>query len=191
MKLKMKRKTKTILLSSILICLFVVSFSSTVSAADDPTMSVDFESEYYESDLPIRVNVLFAWAPNAAQRLESVYLDYNINSKVITDEWRIEYEGFSVNGIKRPIKVTLEIPELGIRENDTVWFKVSYIWHTIYGDDQLVAPTTKHRIDVLPDGEKKEDKDPADERTLYIVLGAALAALLIVAFVIYSMRRRR
>lgn len=182
----MKTKRKTILFSSILICLFIASL--TTQAAVDPIMTVDFEPEYYEKDLPIKVNVLFTWASGSAQRLEYVYLDYNVNSKVIDGSFRLTYDWDDVVANARPTKVTLGIPSLVARANDTVWFKISYVWHTLWGNDILEAPTEKYKIDILYEGQKKAEQG---DMTLYIVLGGAAAVVLIALAVIYTRKRRR
>jgi len=188
MNLKTKRKTKIAILSTLLICLFTISFGTSVKAAADPVLTdVIYSSEYYEKDLPIEVSVCFYWAPSSAQRLEYVYLHYNINSKTLNYKLTYDWDGDVMNA--RPVEVNLVIPKSVTRENDTVYFKISYIWHTIWGNDILETPAELHTIAVLYEGQKEAEAQ--NDMVLYICLGVAGAVVLIVLALIYTRKRRR
>lgn len=188
MNLKTKRKTKIAILSTVLICIFVISFGVSVKAAADPVLTdVVYSSEYYEKDLPIKVSVCFYWEPNSAQRLEYVYMHYNVNSKALN--YKLTYDWDDVVANARPVEVDFKIPDYAVRENDTVYFKISYIWHTLWGNDIIESPPELHKINVLYEGQKEADAQ--SDMLLYICLGGAGAVLLIALAFMYTMKRRR
>jgi len=187
-KIKMKRKNKTILFSTMLICLFILSFSLTTQAADPPVMTVTHDNFIEISDLPIKINVNFQWDTGInAQALYAVHVDWDIDKTIVAGLYRVSY-AYTVGNEPRPILIVLTLPTTGMVENSTIYFKVSYSWKPYFSSLVEETPSNIYSIDIRYEGytEVKEKQD----LYLYIGLGSAGAVLLIVLALIYTRRRR-
>jgi len=156
--MKIKMKTKTILFSSMLICLFVIGFINPVYAADPPIMTVDFNNQYEVQNLPIKVVILFDWDDEAffnQQLLWYVHLDWDIQKNVVAELYRESYSYLDAGAVGRPTSVTLTIPKEGLNENHTVYFEITYAY--LRGGDTIVeSPSKTYQVDILYEGEKAE-----------------------------------
>ena len=192
MKIKMKRKTKTILFSTMLICLFAISFSLGTKAAVDLIYDgVSYENQIEVQNLPIEVSVLFIWGTGASvQSLDYVHLDYDTQKDIVEGLYRVSYNPLDdiLNYDPRPEIVSLTIPEGNLDENDTVYFRIIYQWDK-FGEKNIVEkPSRVHKVDILYQGEIADQEK--DDRILYICLGSAGAVVLIVLALIYTRKRR-
>lgn len=189
MKTKMKRKTKIAMLSTVFLCLFTISFSLGAEAAADPIMRVDYHNEIEVNDLPIVVAVQFTWDSGINnQLLMYVYLDYSINNKeVISNLNRVTYSYLIQASVARPETVILTIPATNIDANDTVYFKITYIWKRFLSSPITEASDNTYRVDILYEGEV-EDR-ARNNLILYICLGSAGAVVLIILALIRRKRR--
>ncbi len=189
MNLKTKRKTKIALLSIVFMCLFIISFGTSIKAADPMTYEgVDYSSKIEVQDLPIKIGVKFQWYPGVStQRLDYVWVDYDIKKDIIREEYRLEcvclLEG------SRPTTVHFTIPSGNFKAGDTVYFKISYQWDKSGSQNMLVEIDTTYSVEIYEEGGIEEEAER--DLILYIILGSAGAVVLIGLFVIYSIKRRR
>ena len=187
----MKRKTKTILISSLLICLFMISFSLGTKAAAPPIMTVDYSNEIEVQNLPIRVSVNFDWDDEAffnQQLLRYVYLDWDVQKNVVAGAYREEYSYLDPGAVARPTIVLLTIPRAGLDENHTVYFEITYEYLR-GGDLTEVPPSKTYKVEIFLEGGIAEAEQA--DLIVYIVLGGAAAIVLIAFAVIYTKKRWR
>ena len=188
----MKRKTKTILFSTMLICLFILSFSLGTKAAVDLIYDgVSYANQIEVQNLPIEVSVLFIWGTGASvQSLDYVHLDYDTQKDIVEGLYRVSYDPLDdiLNYDPRPEIVSLTIPEGNLDENDTVYFKIIYQWDKFGKKNIIEKPSRVHKVDILYQGELADQAQ--DDRILYICLGSAGAVVLIVLALIYTRKRR-
>ncbi|MCG3255995.1 MAG: hypothetical protein KAU62_07915 [Candidatus Heimdallarchaeota archaeon] len=193
MNLKTKRKTKTILFSTMLICLFILSFSLGTKAAVDLIYDgVSYANQIEVQNLPIEVSVLFIWGTGASvQSLDYVHLDYDTQKDIVEGLYRVSYDPLDdiLNYDPRPEIVSLTIPEGNLDENDTVYFKIIYQWYKFGESNIIEKPSKVHKVDILYQGEEADIKE--DQTTLYIILGSCGAVVLIALSVMYTIRRRK
>lgn len=180
----MKRKTKTILFSSILICLFVISFSLTTQAAADPTMTVDFNSSYTLEDFPIKIDVNFVWDEGFnRQKLVSVHVYYSINKLQVGKDTYVSYERIYTDP-NRPEVMTFIIPSEDLVSRDNLRFKVDVVWKNYVGKESSLSDGP-HLIKILTEAGE-------GELQLGLIIGISAGSFVAVLIVfLYFWRRRR
>ena len=188
--MKTKRKTKTILFSSMLICLFIASLT-TQAAADPPRMSLVYEDRMETQELPIGVVVNFEWDTDSWQLLSYVYLDWDIDKDIIAGQYRVKKTFGTDYSAKRPTELVLTIPAEGSKyENGSVYFKIIYCWNKCGSIiDNIEEPVEIHEIKIYSEGGIVAEEE--DQTTLYIILGSVGAVVLIALAVMRTTRRRR
>ncbi|MCG3255971.1 MAG: hypothetical protein KAU62_07795 [Candidatus Heimdallarchaeota archaeon] len=188
--MKTKRKTKTILFSSMLICLFMVSLT-TQAAAEPPRMSLVYEDRMETQELPIKVVVNFEWDTDSWQKLSYVYLDWDNDKDITAGLYRVE-KTFQIDySAKRPTELALTIPAEGSKyENGSVYFKIIYCWNKCGSIiDNIEEPVEIHEVEIYYEGGIADEEE--DDLILYIILGSVAAVVLIALAVMFTIRRRR
>ena len=191
MEIKIKRKTKTILFSTMLICLIILSFSLTTQAAADPTMTVDFNSSYTPECFPIKIDVNFVWDYDSInrQKLRSIFIYYTINKLLINEETCLDEETYlsyerKYTDVPRPAVMTFTIPSAGLVPGDNLRFKVEVIWIN-YVLKESPLSSGPHLIRILDEAGK-------GELQLGLIIGISAGSLVAVLIVfLYFWRRRR
>ena len=176
------------MLSTVLVCLFMISFSvNNVSAADDPTMTVDFNSSYLPpEDFPINIDVNFFWDLDGVnrQKLYSVYIYYSINSLTIPEDDYVAYVRIYTDPF-RPDMMSFTIPHDNLVSGDNLRFKVDVIWKNYVGTQSELS-SGPHLIKILRESGQ-------GELQLGLIIGisaGSLVAVLIVFRVLWRRRRR-
>lgn len=184
--MKTKTKRKTIITSSaIFIFLMLLSFSSTtVNAADDPIMTVDFVSNYTILDLPIEITVLFEWDTPNLQALMSVHIFYSVNSITVDGTTFVAYFKSSISDVN-PLEVDFEIPSANLQPGDIVRFRVESVWRSVgWVNHDLIDPT-KHVIRI-------QDATWEGELQIGMIIGISVGSgVLLIALGYYWFKRRR
>lgn len=187
-KMKMKRKTKIVMLSTVFLCLFMISFSvNNVSAADDPTMTVDFNSSYIPpTDFPIKIDVNFVWDLDGVnrQKLYSVHVYYSINKLLVGEDTYVGYERIYTDPF-RPEIMTFIIPSDNLVSRDNLRFKVDVVWKNYIGKESSLSDGP-HLIKILTEAGEGELQLGL---TIGISVGSFVAVLIV--FLYFWRRRRR
>ena len=185
MEIKRKRKTKTVLFSTMLICLFILSFGLNVKAADDPIMTVVHVRNYTPADYPINVHVNFEWGTGInRQLLTRVDLYYSVNKAIIGEDRVVSYVYSIFVDFKRPLTVIMEIPSSALVAGDVIRFKVDATY--IKQGDEKTLSSAKYSI-------KIQEQSWEEQGNLIMIIGvsAGVALFVVIVLLIYAFRRRR